>query len=68
MCDQRRGVICAERIGPSDDLAGQVARDRLAAELSAAQAKLDKQRRITAAAERKVAALTQKMEGLRSWL
>jgi hypothetical protein len=43
-----------------------VARDRLAAELSAAQAKLNKQRTITAAAERKVAALTQKMEALRS--
>jgi hypothetical protein len=66
MCEQRRGVISAERIGPAGYSDRQVSYDRLATELSAAQAKLDKQRRATAATERKVAELTQKMEGLRS--
>jgi hypothetical protein len=66
VCEQRRGVISAERVGPADDPIDQVARDRLVAELSAAHAKLDKQRKTTAAAERKVSELTQKMRGLQS--
>jgi len=65
-CEQRRGVIAAQHIGPADDPAGKVARDRLTASLAAAQAKLDKQRRATAAAERKVAELTRELDDLRS--
>ena len=64
-CGQRRGVITAERIGPADDPDGQVARDRLGAELAQAQAKLDRQRKATAAAERKVAELTGKLGDLK---
>jgi hypothetical protein len=55
-CGQRHGVITAERIGPAGDPDRQVARDRLSAGLAQAQAKLDRQLKATAAAERKVGA------------
>jgi hypothetical protein len=65
-CGQRRGVITEQRIGPAGDSGGQAARDRLGAELAKAQAKLDKQRKATAAAERDVAELTRKLKILSS--
>jgi hypothetical protein len=42
-CQRRRGVVAAQRVGPVDDERGQAARDRLAAEVAAAQAKLARQ-------------------------
>ncbi len=33
-CGRRHGVVTARRVGPADDKSGQVARDRLAAELT----------------------------------
>lgn len=60
----RRGVVTSERVGPvDDDRDGKVARERLAAELATAQAKLDRQRKAITATERSIAELTQKLEG-----
>jgi hypothetical protein len=64
-CRQRRGVT-AQRIGPAGDPDGQIARDRLGAELAQAPAKLDKHRKATAVAEGKVAELAGKLEDLKS--
>lgn len=61
----RRGVVTAQRAGPVDGRNGQVARKRLAAELAAGQAKLDRQRKAITATERGIAELTQKLEDLR---
>jgi hypothetical protein len=61
-CGTRRGVVTAQRRGPADDWNGQVARERLTAELAAAQAKLDRQRKAIKATERGIAELTQKLQ------
>jgi hypothetical protein len=63
-CGMRRGVVTAQRAGPVDDKTGQVARERLAAELRAAQAKLDRQRKAIKATERDIAELTQNLANL----
>lgn len=60
-CQRRRGVVTAQRVGPVDDESGQVTRDRLAAEVAAAQAKLARQQKALAATERTIAQLTQKL-------
>lgn len=60
-CGTRRGVVTAQRTGPADDQNGQVARDRLAAELAAAQAKLDRQHKAIKATEHSIAELIQKL-------
>jgi hypothetical protein len=60
-CGERRGVVIALRIGPIDDPDGQVARERLSAELAAAQAKLAKQRKAVEATERSISALTKQI-------
>ena len=61
-CARRRGVVTARHVGPADDKDGQVARDRLAAELAATGVKLDKQRKAVKATERRVADLTRQLE------
>lgn len=61
-CGRRRGVVTARRVGPADDKSGQVARDRLAAELAEARVKLDKQRKAVMATEHRIADLTRKLE------
>jgi hypothetical protein len=60
-CGMRRGVVSARRAGPVGDESGQVARDRLSAELAAERAKLGKQRRTLNATERRIADLTRKL-------
>lgn len=60
-CGMRRGVVTADRTGPMDDRSGQVARQRLAAELQVAQARLDRQRKAVEATERRIAELAQKL-------
>jgi hypothetical protein len=65
-CGTRRGVVTAHRAGPADDKNGQAARDRLAAELAAAQAKLDRQRKAIKATERGITELSQKLKKARS--
>ncbi|MDQ2874484.1 MAG: hypothetical protein M3Y33_06635 [Actinomycetota bacterium] len=61
-CGMRRGIVTAHRIGPADDKNGQVARERPAAELAAAQAKLGRQRKAANATERRSAEPTQKLK------
>jgi hypothetical protein len=61
-CGRRRGVVTARRVGSADDKSGQVARDRLAAELAEARVKLDKQRKAVMATEHRIADLTRKLE------
>ncbi|NUK01631.1 hypothetical protein HRW23_12215 [Streptomyces lunaelactis] len=54
-CGRRRGVVEAVHIGPTEDPEGAVRRQRLAAELWAAEAKLERQRKATAKTEQQVA-------------
>ena len=61
-CGTRRGVVTAQRTGPADDQNGQESRDRLAADLKAAQAKLDRQRKAIMSTERGIAELSQKLK------
>ena len=61
-CGMRRGVVRARRVGPAGDESGQVARDRLTAELAAERAKLGKQRNTVDATERRIADLARKLE------
>jgi hypothetical protein len=61
-CARRRGVVTARRVGPADNPGGQVAQERLTAELTEAQAKLDKQRNAVKATERRIADLARKLE------
>jgi hypothetical protein len=49
-------------VGPADNPGGQVAQERLTAELTEAQAKLDKQRNAVKATERRIADLARKLE------
>jgi hypothetical protein len=65
-CGTRRCVVTAQRAGSADDMNGQAARDRLAAELVAAQAKLDRQREAIKATERGITELSQKLKKARS--
>ena len=44
-CGERRGIVGSIRIGPSDDPKSHVKRERLDADLRAAQAKLERQRK-----------------------
>jgi hypothetical protein len=59
-CGSRRGVVASERTG-SADKPGQASQDRLAAALTAAKAKLDRQRAAMQASERAVADLSEKL-------
>jgi hypothetical protein len=59
-CARRRGVVTARRLGPADGRKG--ARDRLAAELTEARAKLDKLRDAVKTTERRIARLVRKLE------
>ncbi|MGW5116484.1 hypothetical protein ACWEQ8_13805 [Streptomyces noursei] len=61
-CGQRRGVVEAVRIGPTEDPEGKVQRERLAAELRKAQAKLERQRKATAKTEQQVTDLARNSE------
>jgi hypothetical protein len=61
-CARRRGIVMARRAGPADGQSGQVARDRLTADLTAARTKLDKQRKAVKVTERRVADLARKLE------
>ena len=61
-CGMRRGVVTAQRVGPADDKNGQATRDRLAADLAAAQAKLDRQRKAIRVTERGIAELTRRLK------
>jgi hypothetical protein len=61
-CARRRGVVTARRVGPADNSSGQVAKERLTAELTQAQAKLDKQRNAVKATERRIADLARELE------
>lgn len=61
-CGRGRGVVTARRVGPADDPSGQVAQERLTAELAKAQAKLDKQRNAVKATERRIADLARELE------
>jgi len=61
-CARRRGVVTARRVGPADNPGGQVAQERLTAELTQAQAKLDKQRNAVKATERRIADLARELE------
>jgi hypothetical protein len=60
-CGRRRGVVTARRVVPAEGKSGQVARDRLTAELAAERAKLGKQRNTVNATERRIADLTGKL-------
>jgi hypothetical protein len=62
VCGARRGVVTARPAGPADDPDGLVARERLAAELAAARAKLDRQRKAIQKTECSVAELTRKLQ------
>lgn len=44
-CGERRGIVESVRIGPSNDPEGHIKRERLNADLRAAQAKLERQRK-----------------------
>jgi hypothetical protein len=59
-CDTRRGVVAAKRIGPAGDVTGRISRQRLEAKL-AAQATLERQRKVTLKAEHRVAELVQQL-------
>ncbi|MFE6025630.1 hypothetical protein [Streptomyces niveus] len=60
-CGTRRGVVGAVHIGPSDDPEGEVQQERLATELQAAEAKLERQRKTTAKTEQQVAKIVRKL-------
>jgi hypothetical protein len=62
-CGTRRGVVTAQRAGPTDDPDGRIFQQRLAAELQTAQAKLDRQRKAVTATEFRITELTQKLSG-----
>jgi hypothetical protein len=61
-CARRRGVVTARRVGPADNPSGQIAKERLTADLTQAQAKLDKQRNAVGATERRIADLARELE------
>ncbi|MBU7597398.1 hypothetical protein JGS22_007060 [Streptomyces sp. P38-E01] len=62
-CRERRGVVEAVHVGPTEDPAGEVRRERLAAELRAAEAKLARQRKAAARTEQQIAATTKELGG-----
>lgn len=61
-CGQRRGVVEAVHVGPTEDPEGEIQRERFTAELQETQAKLERQRKAMAKTERHVAELTGKLE------
>ncbi|MCP9207183.1 hypothetical protein [Streptomyces cucumeris] len=62
-CGQRRGVVEAVHIGPTEDPKGEVRRERLDAELRKAKAKLERQRKAAAKTEQQVDELAGKLGG-----
>ncbi|QNA72010.1 hypothetical protein C8250_008940 [Streptomyces sp. So13.3] len=62
-CQTRRGVVEAVHIGPTEDLLGEVQRERLAAELRAAEAKGERQRKAAAKTEQRIAEITKELSG-----
>ena len=57
------GVVSSRPgVGPADSPGGQVAKERLTADLTEAQAKLDKQRNAVKATERRIAGLARELE------
>ncbi|MBC6463343.1 hypothetical protein [Actinomadura sp. HBU206391] len=63
-CNDRRGVVTQQRIGPSGDRAGQVERERLTAEIKSAEEKLRRQRRAMEKTEEAIRALSDQLGGI----
>jgi hypothetical protein len=57
-CGARRGVVQTHRIGPTDDTKGRVRTARLAEELQAAKAKLERQNKSIAKTQRRIQELS----------
>ncbi|WP_143674279.1 type II toxin-antitoxin system VapC family toxin [Streptomyces caniscabiei] len=64
-CGERRGVVEAVHVGPTEDPTGEVQQDRVAAELRAAEAKLKRQRKAAARTEQQIAAIAKELGGNR---
>ena len=64
-CGERRGVVEAVHVGPTEDPAGEVRQERLAAELRAAEAKLEGQRKAAVKTEQQIAAIAKELGGTR---
>lgn len=62
-CGKRRGVVEAVHIGPTDDPEGEMQRERLAAELRAAETKRERQRKAAAKTEQRIAEITRELGG-----
>lgn len=62
-CGKRRGVVEAVHVGPTEDPEGEVQRERLAAELQAAEAKRERQRKAMAKTEQRIAMIAEKLGG-----
>jgi hypothetical protein len=56
-CGARRGIVQAHRVGPADDDEGRVRRARLAEELQALKAKLERQNKSIAKTQRRIVEL-----------
>jgi hypothetical protein len=63
-CGLHRGVVHAQRVGPTDDPEGRVHKERLATELQSATAKLERQRKAISATEDRLAELTKQLTEL----
>jgi hypothetical protein len=64
-CGFRRGVVHAQRVGPTDDPEGRVQEERLATALQSAIAKLERQRKAAGAMEHRIAELTKQIDRTR---
>ncbi|MET8136670.1 hypothetical protein ABZV24_32845 [Streptomyces sp. NPDC005251] len=57
------GVVEALRVGPAEDSKDEVQRKRLATELRAAEAKLERQRRAATKMEQRIAEISKELGG-----
>ncbi|QJS10799.1 hypothetical protein HKX69_15900 [Streptomyces argyrophyllae] len=62
-CGERRGVIEAVLVGPTEDSDGKVQQERLATELRAAKAKLERQRKAAIKTEQRIADIAKELGG-----
>ncbi|MGJ5754347.1 hypothetical protein FB563_2514 [Streptomyces puniciscabiei] len=62
-CGERRGVIEAALVGPTEDSDGKVQQERLATELRAAKAKLERQRKAAIKTEQRIADIAKELGG-----
>jgi hypothetical protein len=60
-CGKRRGVVDAVHVGPTEDPDDEVQQERLAAELRAAEAKLERQRKAAVKTEQQIADIAERL-------